>query len=391
MNINWIYSTLIVLGLFSCSKEQATEENHEHSEPSNIATLSDEQIKTIGISMGTIELKPINSTIKANGYLKVPTTNKGRATSMFGGVVRTLNVQIGDYVKKGQVIALIENPVFLQAQEEYLSTNNKLNFAEIELKRLKELHEGGAGALKNIQSTESDLASMKTRIATLAKQIQLMGINPSTLTNANLKTQIAVTSPISGSISEVFAQIGSYIDASTPVAEIVDNDHLHLDLQLFEKDIHLVKLGQKIHFVLTNNPEKSYVAQVHTIGSTFENESKTVAMHATVLGKTTGMIDGMSVTGLLNIEGANTQAVPNDAIINAAGRYYIFVQKEHVHTESAHEHTNEFLKVEVVKGASDLGYTAITPLVNLEPDAKIVTKGAFFVNAKLEQAEGHDH
>jgi multidrug efflux pump subunit AcrA (membrane-fusion protein) len=56
---------------------------------------------------------------------------------LYGGVIKTLNVQIGSYVKKGQVIATIANPQFIQLQEEYLSTGSKITFAEQELQGKK--------------------------------------------------------------------------------------------------------------------------------------------------------------------------------------------------------------------------------------------------------------
>jgi cobalt-zinc-cadmium efflux system membrane fusion protein len=81
---------------------------------------------------------------------------------------------------------------------------------------------------------------------------------------------------LSGTVSNVFAKIGSYVDVSSPVAEIVDNSSLHLDLNVFEKDLPYLKVGQTIHFTLTNNPANEYDAQVYSIGTAFENESKTI-------------------------------------------------------------------------------------------------------------------
>ena len=127
----------------TAGKEEAP---HEEETPT-IATLTEEQIKTVGIQLGTIEHKELTATIKANGNLKVPNNNKANATSLYGGVIRTLKVQIGDYVRKGQVIATIANPQFIQLQEEYLSTASRITFAEQELARQKELNEGNAGAL----------------------------------------------------------------------------------------------------------------------------------------------------------------------------------------------------------------------------------------------------
>jgi multidrug efflux pump subunit AcrA (membrane-fusion protein) len=82
------------------SKKKFKEKKHEEEVPT-IATLSEEQLKIVGIKIGTIEQRELSATIKANGNLNVPNNNKANATTLYGGVIRTLKVQIGDYVRKG--------------------------------------------------------------------------------------------------------------------------------------------------------------------------------------------------------------------------------------------------------------------------------------------------
>lgn len=383
--------------------ETTTDEHEEEEEEENVAVLTDEQMKAVGIEIGSIEQKQLSATLKANGALRVPNSNKANATSLFGGVIKSLNVEIGDFVRKGQVIATISNPQFIQLQEEYLSINSRIEFAEQELVRQRELNDGNVGAKKNLQSATTELNTLRTRKASLQQQIQMMGINPASLSNSNLKSSLVVTSPISGTVSNVFAKIGSYVDVSSPIAEIIENTALHLDLQVYEKDIPLIKIGQKIDFVVTNNPNKTYSAEVYSIGSSFSGESKTIAVHSKITGDKAGLIDGMSITGMVSLDDVLSTAVPNDAIVNADGKYYIFLVKEreeeaHDHKEGeAHDHNHgsekgtQFVRMEVVKGATQLGYTAITPVSKIPHGAHIVVKGAFFVNAKMDDSGEHAH
>ncbi len=398
-----------------------SEAGHEEG-PVTVAALSAAQIKAVGIVFGGIEEKELTATIKTNGLLSVPNNNKANATALYGGVVKTLNVQLGDQVRKGQVIATITNPQFVQLQEEYVSLASKITLAEQEMARQQELNEGNAGARKNLQAATADFNSLRARKASLQQQIQLMGINPNSVNLSNMRTSLAVTSPINGTVSNVFAKIGSYVDVSSPVIEIVDNSLLHLDLQVFEKDLPLVKVGQLINFQLTNNPDKTYTAKVFTIGSSFENDSKTIAVHSTVVGSKVGLIDGMNITGMIGVNNVRTPAVPNDAIVEADGKYYIFVETDkkpeeheeghddhgHAHDEgeAKHAHKNEqeagqhgeeqakninFEKIEIQRGVSALGYTAITPVTEVPAGTKIVIKGAFFINAKMSNTGGHEH
>ena len=391
--------------LIACGNKEKTENIEDpkvesKEAESTIASLSNEQIKTVDIQYGSIEQKQLSATLKVNGALRVPNNYKANVTSLYGGVIKTINVQLGDFVKKGQLIATIANPQFIQLQEEYLSTTSKIIFAEQEVARQKELNEGNAGALKNYQSANAELKSMRTRRASLQQQIQLMGINPNSLNNSNLRSALSVTSPISGTISNVFSNIGSYVDVSSPLAEIVDNSQLHLDLNIFEKDLPLIKIGQIIHFRITNNSGEDYNAKVYSIGAAFENESKSIPIHATVQGNKSGLIDGMNITAIVSLNDVTTTAIPNEAIVSTDGKDYIFVvinnqaaeekpegakvKNENVAKSKIKETENvNFEKIEVAKGVSNMGYTAITLVKDLPANAKIVIKGAFFVNAKL--------
>ena len=388
-------------------------EKDEH-ENSDMATLTEEQIKSIGIELGTIEQKQLTASVKANGVLKVPNQNKASVNSIYSGVIKSLLVQPGSLVSRGQTIATVANPEFIQAQSQYLNVIGKIAFAELEVKRQKELNEGNAGALKNLQSAETELRSLRTMRSTLAQQIQLMGINPARISGGKLISVLAVTSPINGVVSNVLVKMGSYIDVTTAVAEIVDNSQLHLDLFVYEKDLSKLKNNQTIHFTVTNNPGKEYDAQIFSLGSSFEGESKAVSIHAKVQGEKTGLIDGMNITAIVSLEKTTVPAVPSEAIITVDGKDYIFVlldkhtgdehkdegkdsvqQKALVSAQTkkdgktAAENEKTFERIPVAKGKTDIGYTEVTLLKEIPKDAKIVVKGAFFVSAKMTNTEGH--
>lgn len=414
LKYNIIYLLFLAIFVISCNKKESKENSEEkieepqksHEEvPQIIASLTEEQIKAVGITLGNIEMKELTSTIKANGLLRVPNNNKATITSLYGGIINTLHVQVGSFVKKGQVIATIANPEFIRLQEDYLTTNSRITYAEQEYRRQRELFDNDAGAKKNLQSADAELKTLKTKKASLLRQLQMMGISPAKISNGNMRSGLVITAPISGTISSISSQIGSYVDVSSPVAEIIDNNSIHLDLQVFEKDLPKMRVGQIVHFKLTNNPETEYDAEIYSIGSSFENDSKTISVHANVTGNKTGLIDGMNITGIVSLDKTTTPAIPDEAIVEADGKFYVFVktdknaegqneenhEKEAGNQTEAKQKTTNFEKVEVVKGSSDMGYTAITFVKEISPDAKIAVKGAFFINAKLTNSGEHEH
>lgn len=379
-------------------KQEAAEENHADE---NTATLTEEQIKSIGIEMGAIEQKELTNSIKANGILTVPNQNKAFVTPLYSGVVKSLNVQPGSFVQKGQAIATIVNPDLIQMQQQLQQVNTQISLAEIEVKRQKELVEGNAAPLKRLQQAQTELATLRSQRTGLQKQLSAIGAS------SGFSSAIVVRAPISGTVSKVTAQLGSNVDVSTPIAEIVNNSLLHLDLYVYEKDLPKLKPNQTIHFTITNNAGKEYDAEIFSIGTAFEADSKTIPVHAKVMGDKIGLIDGMNITALVSLDKSTVPAVPTSAIVSYQGKDYIFVatdapaEDDH-HDEGSkkegdkHDHKGElkgitFERIPVAKGTTDIGYSEVTLLKEIPANAKIVTKGAFFILAKMTNAGGHEH
>ncbi|MBK7576335.1 MAG: efflux RND transporter periplasmic adaptor subunit [Ignavibacteria bacterium] len=421
----------VLVGLTACRSEKTVPptvetEHHGEHENENTAILTDEQMKSVNVQLGSIEKKQLTASLRANGILEVPNQNKASATASMGGVIQSIQVQTGSNVRTGQVIATITNSSFITLQEDYLSVTSKSELAELEYARQKELQQGNATALKNLQSADAELRTLKAKRASLRKQLELIGISAEALTTENIHSTVSIRSPISGVIRDVKVNIGSYVDANSPIAEIVDNSQLHLDLFVYEKDLPKVRVGQTIHFTLTNNPGQEYDADIYAISNTFDPTSKAVAVHAIVKGNKQGLIDKMSITALVSLENATVDAVPTDAIVNHEGQDYIFIvadahaEEEHhsesettehkldeqgqsrgereeprhqARDESKHEEKGTtFERIPIRKGTTDVGYSEITLLKEIPANSRVAVKGAFFILAKMNnKGEGHAH
>lgn len=411
-----ICTIALTLALGSCSSSgsasskdgQAGAGEDNHPEPLAVAVITPEQMKAIGIDFGHIEYKDLTSTIRALGFLRVPMNHRAKATPLYPGVIESLRVQMGDVVRKGQAIATIGSPELIKLQEDYLACSADLRQAEQELQRQRTLASGKAGTGRNLEQAETTLRTLQARSSSLGSQLRLVGISPSSLSPESIRPVITLTSPINGTVSNIYVSIGAFVDGSSPVIEVVDNSALHLDLRVFERDLPKVAVGQTIHFTLTNNPTSEYDAVVYSIGSAFEDESKSIAVHCRVEGDKQGLIDGMNITGVVSLGTELKPVVPVGAIVEADGKDYIIVETAlpseadgHDHEAEGHTHQGEhnhahegaraFRKVEVARGVTELGYTAIVPVEELPQEAVIITKGAFFVYAKLSGSVAHNH
>lgn len=413
MKASTIASILIAAAfvLTACSvkskEDSATSRDEPEESPANTTwvTLTQKQIATVGIQLGSLEQKPIDSTLRVNGVLEVPNQYKALVTSLYAGTVRTLNVHPGSVVRKGQAIATIVNPELVNLQQQYLTVNTQIGLAGLEYERQKMLVAGNAGARKNLQQAETVLSTLQTQRTALQKQLSTLGISAASVASGNITSTLAVPAPISGTVSRVEARIGTYVDASTDIAEIVNNALLQVKLFVYEKDLSVIQKGQTIRFTTTNNPGREYEALINSIGSAFEGGTATIAVRAAVKGDKTGLIDSMNITAVLSMGNVTMPALPNDAFVNYGGQDYIFIQvdraqqadaaagkatmdeKDEKHVaDEAHDDGIAFKRISVMKGPTSLGYTGVKLLQEIPAGAKVIVKGAFFALAKMTNA-----
>lgn len=391
---------------------EATEAEH-HEEAEGSLELTDEQMKAVGIALGAVEPKNLRSVVRASGQLEVPPQNKAELTTLVGGVIRQIMVLEGATVSKGQTLATLENPDFLKLQQEYVALKNGFAYTEQELQRQRDLAQGNAGTGKVFQQAEANFRVEKAKIAALGKQLEQLGIRPDEAMAGNFATQIALRAPIGGTVSHISAKIGTFAEPVRPLLEIVDNSQIHCDLLVYEKDLHKVKVGQKVNFVLTNQGNRQITGAIYGVNSSFENEAKAVLVHAKIAGtQGSGLIPGMYVSGLIDVGNQSVAALPLDAVVQSEGKNFIFIVDEtheahdekakqpataadaHEHTADEKEHHGEgthFRKVEVATGVSELGYVEITPVGELPAGAKVVVKGTFYLLSKVSAPASHDH
>lgn len=396
--------------------EAAEAEHHEEAEGS--LELTDEQMKAVGIALGAVEQKNLRSVVRASGQLEVPPQNQAELTTLVGGVIRQIMVLEGAAVGKGQILATLENPDFLKLQQDYVALKNGFAYTEQEAQRQRDLAQGNAGTGKVFQQAEANFRVEKAKIAALEKQLEQLGIRPDEAMAGNFATQIALRAPIGGTVSHITAKIGTFAEPARPLLEIVDNSQIHCDLLVYEKDLHKVKVGQKVNFILTNQGNRQITGAIYGVNSSFENEAKAVLVHAKIAGaQGSGLIPGMYVSGLIDVGNQSVAALPLDAVVQSEGKNFIFIvdetetheahdekaeqpataeaeAKEQEHAADEKEHHGEgthFRKVEVATGVSELGYVEITPIGELPAGAKVVVKGAFYLLSKVSAPAEHDH
>lgn len=378
---------LAVLGigfLAACSNsEQAPKEAPAAAaEPKKEALeLSQEQLKAVGIEIGPLAQRNLSAVVKANGQLAVPPQNQADVSVLYGGIISRIHVLEGQQVKQGQVLATIKNQDLIKLQQDYLSNKNSFAYVQAEYERQKQLKDAGAGTGKSFQSAEATFNAEWAKLKAYESQLKQLGISVAKIASGNIVSQFPVLSPINGTVGQISANTGAFVQPGTSIMEVVDNSKIHCDLTVFEKDLMAVKIGQQVNFQLTNQNNQVITGTINGVNKSFENESKGVIVHAVIHNpQHQNLIPGMYVTALINVGTQKDWAVPVAALVHSGGRSYIFVVEDHKDAKGA---DYQFKKIEVVTGVSELGFTQIKPLAALPAQTKVVTKGAFYLESKM--------
>jgi cobalt-zinc-cadmium efflux system membrane fusion protein len=368
-----------------------------------IAEITSEQMEAVGIELGTIEQHNLTSVVKATGQLTVSPQSRAVVNALVGGVIRRINVIAGQQVAKGQVVAAIENPEFIRLQQEYLTSKDNIVYLRQEYERQKTLQEADAGIGKVYQQAAANYAAEQSKLRTLEAQLMQIHINPSQVSKGRLIAQVPVLAPISGTVGKINLAVGTYTDASSPLMEITNNSTMYCELQVFEKDIANVRTGQQVTFSLTNQNDTKFSGQVYGINKSLDTGVRAATVHAKINNiAPLNLIAGQYVTALIETGKQSVSAVPKDAIVKANDKTYIFVfegtenepvKKDEDDKEADNKKVQEkyrFKMIEVITGVEELGYVEIKLFNELQPNTKIVTKGAFYVYSSMQSTDTND-
>lgn len=313
--------------LYSCSSEAPKETAKETVvKAEQEITFTPAQMKNANVQVGTPELKDLSGVVRANGVVDVPPQNLVSVSFPLGGYLRSTDLLPGARVKRGQVIAVMEDVSYIQMQEEFLVVASQMEMQKKELARQRTLNESKASSDKNLEQAQAEYSSLEARHSGLRQKLLLIGINPDKLTASAISGKVNIYSPIDGYVSDVLVNVGMYLNPSDVLFELVNPNDLHIALTVFEKDLPMLQTGQKIRFNLTSDPSHTFEGEVVLVGRKLD-ENRSAEVHCHFDAEDKDVIPGMFVTGEIEVTKANSLCVPEGAVVRLADAEYIYVQK----------------------------------------------------------------
>lgn len=364
-----LYAIII---LVSCTSK--TEKTEEDTAPDSMnIEINNEQFQAAQMALGAMTKDTFSKTIRANGHIDVPPKYKASISSFYGGKVKNINLIPGQKVTKNQVLFELENPELIKIQQEYLETKALLTYLKSDFERQQVLAENKVSSQKSFSKAASEYQMAQAKLASLNKQIKLMNLQPENISPENIQSRMLIKATVSGYISHLNISDGYSLNASEKALEIINTDHLHLELNLFEKDIHLIKKGQSITFNTQGNNQKKYSALVHLVNKTMDTKERSIGVHAHIqkIDQNTVFFPGQYIEADINISEKTNWAIPTESIVEVDGKFYI------LKLLSRNNGIFKFEKVEIKTGDQNGDKTEIINHQDFSPSNQFLVKGSY--------------
>ncbi len=371
-----IYLFSILLLIASCgSKEKKAEPLMDSTAETTIVNLTPAQYQNAGITVGQLQKREISSVLKLNGKIDVPPQNLVSISIPMGGYLKTTHLLPGMMVRKGEVIAILEDQQYIQLQQDYLLAKVKLKSTEGEYLRQKELNASKAASDKVYFQAEAEFKNARINTKALQEKLELLGINTDRLDETKISKSVSITSPIDGYVAQVNANIGKYLMPSDVLFELVNVADIHLKLIVYERDLPKLAIGQKVIAYNNNESATRCPCDIILIGHSLTNDQNTeVHCHFNKYDKS--LVPGMYMNAEVELKSVDAMTIPEDAVVRFGNYEYVFVELK----------KNQFQMIEVKVGGREKGFVEILNSSKLNGQ-NIAIKGAYQLLMKLKNSE----
>jgi cobalt-zinc-cadmium efflux system membrane fusion protein len=362
--------------LYACSSKTSEGEAEVDQMSTDEIQLNDAQLKSLSLQLGSATKQKMSSSIQLQGKIDLPPQNIVSVNFPLGGYLRNTKLIPGMQVRKGDIIALMEDQSIVQLQQDYLSAKAKMDLVKQELERQQTLFNANAGTSKAYQLAEAEMKMQSVLVKSLSEKLKLIGIDPSVLNENNISGQLAIRSTINGYVSKVNVNIGKYVQPTETMFELIDPDDIHAALTIFEKDLPYIKIGNTVNIHFMDENEKKYPAEVILVNKGIDDD-RTATAHCHFSVHPTQLYPGMLIQAEVAVSNKNVSVLPDQAIIRSGNQHFVFYQKA----------DKKFAMVPVTTGLMDNGKTEIISGLENIPANTIVLNNAYQLLGVLKNTE----
>lgn len=292
------------------------------AEPTEI-TLTPAQANKALLQSDYLSLRKLSRHLRVNGVIDVPPQNMISISFPPGGYLQSTRLLPGMHIRKGEVIAIMQDSKLIQLQQDYLSALIRDRQLEADYRRQQELNRDKTSSDKSLQEAETQWRWNKVNIKSLSEQLFLAGFDPASITEENISRSVALRSPIDGYVATVKVNTGAYINPGDVLFELVDPEDIHLNMTVFEKDVAFLRIGQKVKTWSNSRPDVIHKCEIILVGKELDDH-RSVEVHCHFDKYDHSLIPGMFMNAEIEVEERELMSLPDEAIVKHRDRDYVF-------------------------------------------------------------------
>jgi len=340
--------------------------------------LTPDEERMVHVSTVAAELRPLRSRLQAMGTVYAPPDRKAVVSSAFPARVGEVLVRVGQWVRRGQPLVVLNAEAIGEAKSAYLKARAALELAESSYEREERLLARGVGARKAFLAAENQRKLARSDLESAEKRMRVLGLSEAEVeavrASGDVDTRITLYAPIPGKVTDTTPVVGSMADPTAAILTIVDPRTLCVDAEIYERDLAKLRTGQEVAVTVPAYPGQTFRGRIGYIGDEVKAETRTITVRTEVENAAERLKPGMYAdVNLFLAEETPALALPERAVLDNLGEQMVFLKTE-----------EGYLPQAVQVGTRQGGYVEIVR--GLERGDEVVLEGNYQLKSKLLEA-----
>jgi cobalt-zinc-cadmium efflux system membrane fusion protein len=347
--------------------------------PDLVVTLNPDAIKRAGITVATVGTSNATSGLRLPGVVEPNAYRQVVVTPLVGGRITRVVAELGQPVRRGEMLAQIFSPELAEAHTRYTSTRAELEAHERELGRTEKLVEIGAASRQELERLHAEHTARVAEVQSARSRLELLGVPAAALDGASgeaLRSSADIPAPIDGVVTERLVNIGTNVDAASKLFTVVDLSTVWIVAELYEKDFSRVRVGSPAIVTTTAYPDVALQGRVSYIDPQVSAQTRTAKLRVEVPNPRNelrlGMYADVQVSG---VGGVAVPVIPRTAVQTVADRQVVYLADP--------KQPGRFTEREVRLGPTSGEQVEV--LSGVQAGDSVVAEGSFFLRAERER------
>ncbi len=345
-----------------------------------LITISEDAVKNSGIKIGKVEKRVLLVKDSFSGLVSVDETRIAHVGPRIAGRAVEVYANLGDHVKKGRALAVIDSTEIGEAQSQYLKARTSFEIAEKSYERAKIILKGKVISTGEFQRREGQYLSAKTELKATEDRLHILGMSEAEIAaigkEHTINSRVAIYAPLTGKVIERHLTLGEVVEPVKSIYTIADLTNLWVIAEIPERDIPRIRKGQRVAVSVLPYPKKVFPGVITYVADLIDADTRMVKVRAEV-NNTEGFLKPrmFATVGISGSETDGVLVVPEGAVQREGSTMIVFVKKG----------PSKFEKRTVELGPSSGGYHRV--LSGLVEGETIVTSGAFTLKSEEKKGE----